>query len=62
MNAPFINRQRAEAVYANRALVAEVHAHNCAVTARRRRGEDWTASHNQYRDALSEIAALTGDA
>lgn len=48
----------AELVYAHRDLVAEVHAHNCGVIARRYRGGDWTAPENLYRNALAEIEAL----
>lgn len=39
-------------------LVREVSAHNCGVIIRRRRGEDWTAPGNQYRNAVTEIRAL----
>lgn len=45
-------------VWHHRALVAEVAAHNLAVIVRRRRGADWSAPENQYRNALAEIEAL----
>jgi hypothetical protein len=49
---------RPDLVWHHRALVAEVAAHNLAVIVRRRRGADWSARENQYRNALAEIEAL----
>ena len=43
---------------AEQELVRAVAAHNVGVTLRRRRGEDATAPHNQYRNAVSEIRAM----
>jgi hypothetical protein len=49
----------ADLMFANRALVEEVSAHNCAVIVRRRLGGDWEAPKNQYRNAVTEALALS---
>ncbi len=52
------NSERADIVFANRALVAEIAQHNADVTIRRRRGCDWSAPENRYRCALRELGLM----
>lgn len=46
-------------MWSRRELVSEVATHNVGVIIRRKRGGDWDAPENQYRNAITEALTTT---